>query len=203
MAAANAITRKAQADTASGRLAKAVGIAVGVIIFAILIMALFLAKGFKRLGSVEGTAEKARAQSAANGDVLAQIKALADTQTTTLNATNAAAMDAKRGADEAARSAAAAEAASKFLASCFGPDGPCTKASAQNQAFIRDRLTEVIAKVTGTEFVVREVVGAKPGQPKFVATPVASPAPPAPCRPTVQLGDQGIAPGILSTCPSP
>lgn len=115
-------------------------------------------------------------------------------------AIQAAADQAASAAGRSADAATAAKAASEFLSNCFKPDGPCSKSAERNQEFIRTQLSAMLERITSTEFRVTEIQGAKPGEPKFVATPIPS-SPPAGCRDTIGLGNQAVLPGLLCTKP--
>jgi hypothetical protein len=185
------LTRRTREATESGRLAKGVALAVGVIVAAIVIMGVFLARGYGRLGDVDQKAEdakraarEAKDQSIANQAVLLDVKAIAD---------NVAANQAgiRAAVDQAGKAAQAAQAASLFLSDCFKPEGPCAKSSARNQEFVKAQLAMMLTKITSTEFKVTEIVGAKPGEPKFIATPV-TPGTPQVCSPLVTALEKDV-----------
>jgi hypothetical protein len=117
-----------------------------------------------------------------------RIRKIRDEQYT---ATQAAADQAAAAAQRSADAATAAKAASEFLSNCFKEEGPCTKSAERNQAFIRTQLATLLARITATEFKVTEVVGAKPGEPKFIATPVARGSEPV-CSPLLTVIEKDI-----------
>lgn len=130
-------------------------------------------------------AEKIDAQSVTNGAAANAAK----------DAATAGAAAATTGADAARDAKAAAEASQRsaaFLEACFKPGGECAKAAERSRLFIEGVGREVVTQVGQLRFIVSEI---RPGV--FEAVPAPAGAPVEPCVPAVQLGNVGVAPGVI------
>jgi hypothetical protein len=128
-------------------------------------------------------ADAATFQSVANGDLLAELKGIAQSNAAIAKRIEGLAADAKE----------AAEAVPK----CFEPGGPCPKASADALARIQQKLTDAVAQIDRntktTEFIVRRIENGPAGEQQFVAAPI--------CQPAIEVGNVGVLPGAVCVNP--
>lgn len=182
-------------------LARGVALAVGFVVFAVVVMGAFLGRFAVRLRGTEKRLATAEKELTTAREVLEQVNTVAgvvlsnqDGIRTIGEAGATAARNASAAAERSEEAARDAKVAAEFLTGCFTPTGRCTEAARRSQAFIEAQAREVVAQVGRLTFVVTEV---RPGV--FEARPAGNQ--PQGCDPVLRLGQTGVGQGVLCRMP--